>query len=140
VGELNAGKKREAGTGNGDSGDSLTNPELWDYCWSTARFHLSLSSDEFFCLTPRQFHLLTEKHREAIQHREFLTGMALATFANHSISPPKKALGPLDFFPSLDVRKQKADRQLLRDLVDSQIRGFIERRYQAQEETLKHKT
>ncbi len=40
--------------------------------WARARYHLRLSSDEFWRLTPRQYHLLWEEHRERLIHDEML--------------------------------------------------------------------
>ena len=73
---------------------------LWDRSWSIARFNLALTDEEFFDLTPRQLHLLLDQHKEQTQQHELLAGIVACTIANHSFSPPKKALLPADYMPS----------------------------------------
>lgn len=68
--------------------------------------HLQVTDEEFWALTPRQFHLLLARHRERTEHRELLAGLIAATTANHSFAPPKKPLAPADFMPSQWAKKR----------------------------------
>jgi len=89
---------------------------LWDQHWSYARMILHLSDDEFFALTPRQFHILLDRHKENIQHQELQTGILAAVFANYtvnwSMNRPKKSVSfkPSDFMPC-EMKKTPKKRQ-----------------------------
>lgn len=108
---------------------------MWDRCWSTARYHLRLSNREFFRLTPRQLHLLMERHHERATHNELLAGIVAATIANHSFAPPKRALSPGDFMPSEWARKAERKRKpkLDRKHIAENVRAFLMGRVEAQE-------
>ena len=89
---------------------------MWDRCWSNARVHLGLTDEQFFSLTPRQFSLLMDRHKEREELKEFLSAQVVAAIVNHSFSPPEKAQAPADFMPSLIVerrleRKKRIDRK-----------------------------
>jgi len=58
---------------------------------------LRLPPHDFWRVTPRQYQLLLERHRERERHREWLVGLVLSTIANWSIAAPKEALRPEDF-------------------------------------------
>lgn len=82
---------------------------MWEYLWSTAREVLKLSAAEFWELTPRQYHLLLERHRDKQKHTEWLVGVLTSTVVNWSMVPaPKEPLRPRDFpFPMLQEREKK---------------------------------
>jgi hypothetical protein len=69
-----------------------------------ARVHLGLTDRQFYALTPRQYHVLLDQHRECVEHqdyhRELLTGIIASTVANFAMGAPKKPLSPRDFMPS----------------------------------------
>ena len=95
-----------------------------------ARFHLRLSDEEFFRLTPRQFHLLLARHREHAEHQQFLVGILASTVANFSMSAPKTPLTPADFMPR--PSKKKKERSAPRHLIAETVRGFFAGRLAAQ--------
>jgi hypothetical protein len=61
---------------------------------------LGLSDDEFFDLTPRQFQLLQNRHKEITVHEELLYGILATTIANFSMGRPDPPRIPSDFMPS----------------------------------------
>ena len=67
--------------------------------WARARYHLRLSSKEFWCLTPRQFHLLWEEHREHMVHTEMLQGWTTAAVVNSS-PYRREGVSALQYMPS----------------------------------------
>lgn len=74
-----------------------------------AVYDYGLTSEEFYDLTPRQFHALTLRHKEAHERVEMLMGITTAAQVNHSFCTPKKPYCPADFMPSqLVKREQKA--------------------------------
>lgn len=96
---------------------------------------LGLTDDEFFALTPRQFHILLKRHKEVIEHEELLTGILACTFANYtanwSMSPPKRGLGkvPSDFMPckalSMPVKKKRRNRKKEQKRVTEQLSDLM---------------
>jgi hypothetical protein len=98
---------------------------LWARCWSIARVHLGLSDDQFYCLTPRQFHLLLDQHREQVEHQELLSGIIASAVANWSMGAPKKPLAPADFMPSRRDREEKSPR-LNRKRIADNVRSFLQ--------------
>lgn len=61
-------------------------------------------------MTPRQFHALSARHKDAQERVELLMGINTSVLANHSFNPPKKAYKPIDFMPSKWAEKE-AERQ-----------------------------
>ncbi len=61
---------------------------------------VGLTDDEFYSLTPRQFHLLLEQYEHKVEHTEMLAGIISSTVANWSMGSPKKPLSHTDFMPS----------------------------------------
>jgi hypothetical protein len=61
---------------------------------------LGLTDDEFYSLTPRQFHLLLEEHQHVVEHQEMLFGIVASTVANWSMHGVKKPLSHTDYMPS----------------------------------------
>lgn len=68
--------------------------------WAQARCHLHISSEEFWGLTPRQFHLLYEQHRNRLVHLELLFGWNTASILNTAPYPREEAASPLQFMPN----------------------------------------
>jgi hypothetical protein len=90
---------------------------------------LKLSNREFYELTPRQYHLLLDKHREQIKHTEWLTGVIASAIANWSHWAPEVAMRPMDFaLPTLrgDRRLNRAPR-LNRKTIAADIRAAFDR-------------
>jgi hypothetical protein len=100
---------------------------LWESCWSVARVQLGLTDGEFFALTPRQFHLLVDQHRERVEHQELLSGIIASTVANWSMTGPRKALTPSDFMPSRRQAKaeQKKKPRVNRKRIADRVRSFL---------------
>ena len=92
------------------------------------RFHLHLTDAEFFALTPRQFHLLLDRHREMTEHQEFLAGIVASAVANFSLGAPKQPLRPKDFMPTRAVSKLVKVRTAPRSLIAQNIRCFMRAR------------
>lgn len=91
-----------------------------------ARFHLRLSDEEFGALTPRQFHLLLDRHRERAEHEHYLAALIAATTANFSLGAPKKPLTPSDFMPSKAVEKSEVKKKgPSRKAIAQHIRCFL---------------
>ena len=78
---------------------------------------LSLSDEEFYALTPRQYNLLLKRHEEQVKHTESLMGILAATFANYtanwSMTPPKHGLQkkPAEFMPSMIAEQVRQSRR-----------------------------
>jgi hypothetical protein len=65
------------------------------------RVVLHLTDDEFFSLTPRQYHLLLDQHQRITEHDELLTGIIASTVANFSMARLEKPTNAADFMPSV---------------------------------------
>jgi hypothetical protein len=68
--------------------------------WSIARYDLSLSSEEFYSITPRQLDALIKRRERETQEREFMLAQLTSYLINFSMCRPKKAVSPRDFMPS----------------------------------------
>jgi hypothetical protein len=51
-------------------------------------------------MTPRQFSLLSARHREALAHIELVHGWTTAAVINYAFSAPEKPASALDFMPN----------------------------------------
>ncbi len=99
---------------------------MWDRCWSNARIHLGLTDEQFFSLTPRQFSLLMDRHKEREELKEFLSAQVVAAIVNHSFSPPEKEQAPADFMPSLIFeRKRERKTRIDRKQVAADVRSLF---------------
>ena len=74
--------------------------EIVSDTWAQARYDLRLSEREFWRLTPRLFHMLWDRHRSALIHREQLQAWTTAAVINFSAWPPEKAIAETVFMPS----------------------------------------
>jgi hypothetical protein len=63
-------------------------------------------------LTPRQFHLLLDRHTEEVEHGKMLAGMVAATVANFGYRRPKKPLRPMDFFAGAPKERVNRKQQM----------------------------
>lgn len=99
-----------------------------------AVYHLRLTPEQFFGITPRQLHLLLDRHREHVQFDEWRTGLLAAVMANFSLAAPKKPLAPSDFMPSFQLQQRKPSRRRRpsRTAIASNIRCFLLSRIAAQ--------
>ena len=98
-----------------------------------ARFHLRMSDEEFFRLTPRQLHILTKRHRERTEHQEYLSAIVASTVANFSLGAPKKPLKPSDFMPSVKAEPAQKERPP-RKFIAQNVRCFLMARMKLQQE------
>jgi len=95
-----------------------------------------LTDREFYRLTPRQFHLLVDQHRERIQHQELLTGILASEIANRSMRPPDKWLPPSHFMPSRngdewEPGSRNTSGRINRKKIATKVRGFLEEQMKA---------
>lgn len=84
-----------------------------------------MTAEEFFRLTPRQFHLLIDQNRERTEHQELLTGIIASAVANWSMCAPKRALAPAHFMPSRQHQQEKPKR-INRKRIAMNVRAFLE--------------
>ena len=68
--------------------------------WSCARYDLSLTSDEFYELTPRQFDALLKRHHHRVESNELLFAQLTSWVANTGFRSTEKPTQPKDFMPS----------------------------------------
>lgn len=68
---------------------------------------MGLTSEEFFELTPRQFHALVLRYKERNERAELLMGIQTAVLANHSYCAPKKPYSAYDFMPSKSGERER---------------------------------
>ncbi len=68
--------------------------------WAQARYDLRLSDSEFWALTPRLFHLLFDRHRAAMVHREMLHAFTTAAVINSAPFEREAAALPLHYMPN----------------------------------------
>jgi len=98
-----------------------------------ARVQLGLTDAEFYALTPRQFHLLVDQHRERVEHQELLTGILASTIANWSMGAPKEPLAPSVFMPCRRGRAKQPKRpRINRKRVADKVRAFMEAKMKQQ--------
>lgn len=84
---------------------------------------MGLSREEFDRLTPRQFYILLDRHRERVEHEEWLAGMIGAAVRNSGMRHAEKWLLPHDMVPSLPIPQQKRKRTN-RQAVADQVRAM----------------
>jgi hypothetical protein len=108
-------KPSDAGARTGDS--HLDNAELWERCWSNARVYLGLTSEDFFRLTPRQYHLLMARYRDRREHEEFrleliagIISHTVATFAGKTLKDGA-SLHYQNFMPTFRKQMEEERRQ-----------------------------
>lgn len=65
------------------------------------RYRLRLSDDEFWTLTPAQFHALSEQARYEKEWLDFRAGLVCSTLANIYRAKNQKAFTPQDFMPGV---------------------------------------
>lgn len=75
--------------------------------WSIGRFDLQLAEDEFWSLTPVEFHALTGRLSVMKKWGDFRTGIIASTIANVNRGKRKKAYKPADFMPKEESRSGK---------------------------------
>jgi hypothetical protein len=98
---------------------------LWERNWSMARVQLCLSDADFYALTPRQFHLLVDQHRERVEHQELLTGILAANIVNWSMHAPEKAKVASDFMPCRARARPERKPRLNRKKIAMDVRAFM---------------
>jgi hypothetical protein len=82
---------------------------------------LGLTDDEFFRLTPRQFHILLNRHKEVIEHQELLAGIVACVTANFSMGRPDPPREPQDYMPSQWAQKNTKKKRKPKDVVELDI-------------------
>jgi hypothetical protein len=65
-----------------------------------ALYHLHLSEDQFWSMTPRQFAALRDQHKIRIRHNELLTAIIAASVVNTSMCAPEKPTPFSTYMPS----------------------------------------
>lgn len=90
---------RAGGRGGSELTQHLSLAQTIEPLWTIARYNLGLSTEEFYSLTPRQFHLLNEAHRKSLVHREMIQAYTTAAIINYSLGAPETPAQPVDFIP-----------------------------------------
>lgn len=88
---------------------------------------LRLSDEEFYSLTPRQYHLLLDRKLEEVKHSEWLTGVVASAVANWSFGGPKEPLQPKDFPLALLREDVSKPTRINRKKVAEQIRAAFQK-------------
>lgn len=102
------GAGRKAGGRSGSELEKLPSlRECIEQMWAVARYSLHLSTEEFYALTPRQFHLLVEAHHKRLAHQEMIQAYTTAAVINYSLAAPEQGVKPTDFMPH--YRRPEAD-------------------------------
>ena len=76
--------------------------------WSSARYDLRLSDDDFYSLTPRQFDALLKRKKAETVANEFLVAQLTSWVANTGFRTTEKPTKPQDFMPSEWMRTRTA--------------------------------
>lgn len=80
----------------------MSSEELWQEYWSVGRTVLHLTDEEFYALTPKQFHLLLDQYEyRVIQQQEFLFAQLTAVVVNYGYCRPRYPALARDFMPSM---------------------------------------
>lgn len=95
----------------------LTNSKRWLNLWSTARYDLQLTDEEFWHMTGRQLSALTRRHKQASEREHYLVGLLASVTANFSMCRPKEPLTPSDFMPNRK-EKERTDLEVAQDFAD----------------------
>jgi hypothetical protein len=72
-----------------------------------AIYDFGLTSEQFFELTPRQFHAISLRHVHANERVELLMGVNTSAIVSSSMNPPKKGSCPADYMPSMWAKRQE---------------------------------
>lgn len=93
---------------------------------------LGLTDDDFFALTPRQFHLLKDRHSEVIEHDELLTGIIASVVANYGgMVKPESPKVPTDYMPTqwaknIKPKKKRKDKNVIvLDAFTEKMKSFM---------------
>lgn len=70
------------------------------FMWSSARYNLNLTDDEFFELTPRKFDALQKRHKYKTESNELLFAQMTSALYNTGFKSPEKPTKIDDFMPS----------------------------------------
>ena len=68
--------------------------------WSHAVYALRVKPKLFWKLTPKQYTLLCDRHRDELVHREMVAAFTTAAIVNFSLSAPEKPVAPLEWMPN----------------------------------------
>jgi hypothetical protein len=79
--------------------------------WVTARMELGLSDLDFFSLTPRDYHLLLDRHNLKLEYHERLHGILCAAVVNTAYRTTKEPMSYEDFMPSRTKKRKPVDKQ-----------------------------
>jgi hypothetical protein len=74
--------------------------------WSTARYDLGLTDEQFWRLTPRQYSYLLKRHRQKSEHEELLAAIIARSVVDFSFCHPAKPSKYADYMPSKWGRKE----------------------------------
>jgi len=101
---------------------------------------LHLTDEEFWSITPKQFHLLLDKHEQQVEHQELLFGQLTSTVINWGFCRPEQPAKPRDYMPSqwaqlYNVRKPRLSRKV-KEKVSKQIESCLWTLYKTQQAKL----
>lgn len=95
--------------------------------WAQAVYDLRLTSEQFWALTPRLFHVLYERHKAALVHTEMCHAFTTAAVLNTSPWPQKKASTPLQWMPNHRRFAVSSAPKALKKLTPTQARQHEEK-------------
>ena len=90
--------------------------------WAIARYDLGLTEADFYWITPAQLRALYDRHAQAREHLELLTGILASVTVNFGFCHPEKPMVPVDFMPTRRARANAADRELPEDVKTELLR------------------
>jgi hypothetical protein len=73
--------------------------------WAQARYSLRIPSTEFYALTPRQYSLLMDAHRNRLLHAEMVQAQTTAAVVNFAFGAPEDPVNPSMFCFHLPEKK-----------------------------------
>jgi len=96
-----------------------------------ALYHLHLTEDQFWQMTPRQFVALRDQHKVRIRHDELLSAIIAASVVNTSMCAPEKSIPFASFMPSewakqpIKRPRKKRISKRERDLINQNVHCFF---------------
>ena len=94
--------------------------------WAFARYEIGLKSDEFYAMTPRQFHALADQYRWNQERSELLFAQLAAVTHNTGFRTTEKPLEVQDFMPSRwGAAAKKRSRRMSRKKIADGVRAAM---------------
>ena len=96
--------------------------------WAFARQDLRLSAEEFYALTPRQFHAMADRHQQGREHQELLFAQLTSWVAYTGFKSTKERIPERQFMPSQwgsAAPKRRKKRRRSRAAIADEIRATM---------------